>query len=285
MTISPSPESASTDALRNPEAMSEAILALLTRRPGVRALAVVGARAGKDPTRIDRYSDLDLLICCDDDERAALIDAGWCDAIAEPVMVFPRIMTDEVRILFDGLFACELHFLSPAEVAEMSGPCRLGGYLHNGFAIVHDPEALFAGLAARLSPEPEEEPNPGELSSVFWYNLAFCANLILRGDHFRAVMFSHWYLQLWLLELVINTEGYGWEKYVERQLTPEQYAAFAATIGPLTHEGMRDGLLNAMRCYWFFQRQAAPELDPELLERFHRIEAEVVRRFADEPLV
>lgn len=265
-----------------PEIMSQRIIDCLRARPGVRALAIIGSRAGADPSLIDRYSDLDLFVCCDDEERAAIIDASWADAIEPPVLVFPRVMDDEVRILFDHLFDCEVHMISPERARELTGPCTLGNYAVSGFTIVHDPEAIFAELRSRIEREPQEERNMERTSSVFWYNLAFCANLIMRGDLYRVTMFAHFYMQIWLLELLFNMDGDGTEKWIHRKLTPDQYEMFAATIRELTPEGMREGLRAMMRCYWYFQKLGAPDINPESLERYRRIETEVLRRLEEE---
>jgi len=48
-------------------------LAHLSKIEGVSAIALVGSRGARDRTKIDRYSDADFLILCDDKTREYLI--------------------------------------------------------------------------------------------------------------------------------------------------------------------------------------------------------------------
>ncbi len=263
----------------NPDEFIARIAESLAARPGVRGVALVGSRASGDPSRVDAYSDADFLVCCVEKERGLLLDGCWIAPVEAPLLVFPRVVEDEARVLFRDLFACEFHFLTVAEAERASGPCTLGTHLSTGFAILHDPDGLMARLAAKIRPEPPDARDPAAASSVFWYNIAYCANLILRGDLFRASHIANWYLQLFLIDLIYSIEEPDATKYIARKLEPEQYEAVATTIAPLTREGMVTGLRNCMGCYWRLQAIHAPEIDAALLDSFREIEREVLRRF------
>jgi len=252
-------------------------LAHLSKIEGVSAIALVGSRGARDRTKIDRYSDADFLILCDDKTREYLIKNEWIDKIETPQLLFPQVMDDEIRILFSGLFSCELHILTVSQAERLSGPCRLGSYIGEGISIQYDPLGLLSELAGRIQPEPPEERKPEITSAVFWYNVSYCANLIARGDLFRASQFSNWYLQLFLLELIYDIEQPGAAKYVSRKLRPDQYNSLAATVSPLDRERMIEGLKNCMDCYWKFQGENAPEIDPSLLKTYRQIEHEVLQ--------
>ncbi|UCC81198.1 MAG: aminoglycoside 6-adenylyltransferase [Candidatus Zixiibacteriota bacterium] len=249
----------------------------LSKLEGVRAIALVGSRGARDQSKIDRYSDADFLILCDDNTRNYLIKNEWVDKIETPLLLFPQVMDDEIRILFSGLFSCELHILTVSQAERLSGPCKLGSYIDKGLLIQYDPHGLLSELAGRIQPEPPEERKPEITSSVFWYNVAYCANLIARGDLFRASQFSNWYLQLFLLDLLYDIEQPGSAKYVSRKLRPDQYNAMAVTVSPLNRERMIEGLKNCMDCYWKFQSENAPGIDPSLLEVYRQIEHEVLQ--------
>jgi hypothetical protein len=254
------------------------VVASLTGRPGVRALALVGSRAGSDRRRVDRYSDADFLVCCEEDERKRLIAGEWISSVEPPVLVFPRVMEDEVRVLFQGLFACEVHLLTVAQVEQLSGACPVGTHIGAGFRVLYDPDGRFHRLASRVRPAPAEDRDPAIASSAFWYNAAYCANLVRRGDLFRASQIANWYLQLFLLDLFHSVEAPDATKYVARKLEPAQYEALAATVSPLTQEDMAAGLRHCMKCYWQFQAQAAPDIDPALLSSYRRIERDIKER-------
>lgn len=254
------------------------IVECLAKRPGVRAVALVGSRAAGNPELVDQYSDADFLVCCQDDERRPLLSCDWVDSVEKPVLIFPKIMNDEIRVLFSGLFACELHILTLSEIEKLSGPCKLGSQISAGLLIEYDPETILAGLATRVQPEPPDVRNPEISSSVFWYNLVYCANLIMRGDLFRASQFSNWYLQLFLLDLIYSIEEYGAKKYVADKLRPDQYQALAATVSPLDRLSMIDGLKRCMDCYWKFQTELAPDINPEILAAYRCIEREIRER-------
>lgn len=262
----------------DPDRIIRRVVASLSDRPGVRAVALVGSRAGSDPTRIDRYSDADFLVCCDEGERARLVAGEWIASVEPPVLVFPRVMEDETRVLFAGLFACELHLLTAEQAEALSGPCRLGSYLASGFKVFYDPEERFKRLAARVRPEPEEVRDPAVASSAFWYNAAHCANLIRRGDLFRAGRFSNWYLQIFLLDLFFSVEEPDATKHVARKLGRERYEALSATVSRLKQDEMIAGLRRCMKCYWEFQKRTAPDIDPGLLLSYRRIEREIEER-------
>ena len=138
----------------NKESIIARTVSVLAGRPGVRGVALVGSRGSGDLQKIDQYSDADFLICCQDDELASLLKAEWIDTVEQPVLKFPQIMDDEIRVLFRGLFACEFHVITVDQALKLSGPCRLGSYLASGFLIQHDPDSLLAGLANRIQPEP-----------------------------------------------------------------------------------------------------------------------------------
>ena len=241
----------------------------------MRAVSLVVSRAAGNPGLIDQYSDADFLICCQDDELPSLLSCEWVDSVEKPVLIFSRIMKDEIRILFDNLFACEVHILTVGQAEKLSGPCKLGSQIEAGILIEYDPEAILAGLATRIQPEPPDNRNPEISSSVFWYNLVYCANLIMRGDLFRAGRFSNWFLQLFLLDLIYSIEENGATKYVARKLRPDQYEALAATVSPLDRDSMIAGLKRCMECYWKFQSEVAPDIDPASLSAYRRIEREV----------
>ena len=266
----------------DPERIIARVVAHLAGREGVRAIALVGSRGSGDPARIDEFSDADFLVCCTEEERARLVAGDWVRAVEPPLLVFPPVMEDEVRILFEGLFACEIHILTVEQAEALSGPCRLGSHLAQGMKILHDPDGLLARLGARVRPEPEEERDLATASRVFWYNVAYCANLIARGDLFRAGHMANWYLQLFLLSLLRPIEGPDATKRLARKLRADQYEALAATVSPLTREGMAAGLDRCMRTYWRFQAEAAPEMDPALLAAFRRIEERVRARLGGE---
>ncbi len=255
------------------------VVASLIRRPGVRGIALVGSRAQPDRSRVDQYADADFLVCCEDGERERLIAGDWIPGVGPPVLVFPRIMTDEIRVLFQDLFACELHILTLTELEHLTGPCRVGSYIASGFSVLHDPDGHLTRLVSRVRPEAAEDRNPAVASSAFWYDIAYCANLILRGDLFRAGQFTNWYLQLFLLDLFFSIEEPDATKYVARKLPPEQYAALAGTVSPLTRESMIAGLRRCMRCYWQFQSRVCPDIDPALLSAYRVIQEEIERRF------
>lgn len=256
------------------------VVASLTGRPGVRGLALVGSRAHPDRSRVDRYSDADFLVCCEDEERERLLAGDWIPPVGPPVLVFPRVMEDETRVLFQDLFACELHILTLTELGRLEGPCRLGSYLASGLRVLHDPDGHLSRLASRVRPEPQEARDPAVASSAFWYDAAYCANLILRGDLFRAGQFTNWYLQLFLLDLFFSIEEPDATKYVERKLSRADYEALAATVSPLVRERMIAGLRRCMECYWEFQRRTCPDLDPALLASYRVIQREIEGRFA-----
>jgi hypothetical protein len=261
-----------------PDRIIPRVVAGLSTRPGVRAVALIGSRGSSDPARVDPYSDADFLVCCDEEERARLIAGDWIAAVGPPVLVFPAVMEDESRVLFEGLFACELHLLTTAQAEALSGPCRIGSYLASGFKILYDPEERFGRLAARVRPQPEEARDRAVASSAFWYNAAYCANLIRRGDLFRASRISNWYLQLFLLDLFYSVEEPDATKYVARKLAREPYEALAATVSRLNRDEMIAGLRRCMKCYWEFQRRIAPDIDPGLLLSYRRIEREIEER-------
>lgn len=252
-------------------------VAHLSDMEGVHAIALVGSRGARDLSGIDQYSDADFLILCDDKTRDYLIKNQWIDKIEKPVLLFPQIMDDEIRILFSGLFSCELHILTASQAERLSGPCKLGSYLGEGLLIQYDPHGLISDLAGRIQPESPEERKPEITSSVFWYNVAYSANLIARGDLFRAIQFSNWYLQLFLLDLLYDIEQPGSGKYVSRKLRPDQYKALAVTVSPLNRERMIAGLKRCMDCYWKFQSENAPGIDSSLLSAYRQIEHEVVQ--------
>lgn len=252
----------------------------LSARRGVRGIALVGSRAHPDRSRVDPYSDADFLVCCEDDERPRLLSADWVSGVEAPVLIFPPVVDDEMRILFQDLFACELHILTLTELERLSGPCRVGSYLASAFSVLYDPDGHLGRLHSRVQPEPPESRDPSVASSAFWYDAAYCANLILRGDLFRAGQFTNWYLQLFLLDLFFSIEEPDATKYVARKLRPEQYEALAGTVSPLTRECMIGGLRRCMWCYWQFQRELYPNLDPALLASYRVIEQEIERRFA-----
>lgn len=255
------------------------VVASLSGRPGVRGIALVGSRAHPDRSRVDQYSDADFLVCCEDDERERLLAGDWLLLVGPPVLIFPRIMEDEMRVLFQDLFACELHILTLAELERLTGPCRIGSYIGSAFAVLHDPDGYLSRLAARVQPEPVEDRNPAVTSSVFWYDTAYCANLILRGDLFRASQFTNWYLQLFLLELFFSIEEPDATKYVAQKLHPAQFEALAGTVTYLTRESMIIGLRRSMKCYWQFQNHVCPDIDPVLLSSYRSIEQEIEQRF------
>jgi hypothetical protein len=252
-------------------------VAHLSDMEGVDAIALVGSRGARDLSGIDQYSDADFLIVCDDKTRGYLIKNQWIDKIESPVLLFPQVMDDEIRILFSGLFLCEFHILTASQAEKLSGQCRLGSYFNKGLLIKYDPRGLLSGLAGRIQPESPDERIPEITSSVFWYNVAYCANLIARGDLFRASQFSNWYLQLFLLELLYDIEQPGSAKYVSRKLRPDQYNALAVTVSPLNRERMIEGLKNCMDCYWKFQGENAPGIDPSLLAVYRQIEFEALQ--------
>ncbi len=258
------------------EMMISKVVAYLSAKDGVHAIALVGSRGATDTSRIDRYSDADFLVLCDDKTRADIIHSRWVDEIESPLLVFPRIMDDEIRILFSDLFACEFHLLTLAQVEQLAGPCRLGSYFRAGLMIRYDPQGTLSELSARIQSEPLDDRNPEITSSVFWYDVAYCANLIARGDLFRASQFSNWYLQLFLLNLLVDIEQPGSKKFISRKLSPDQYEALAATVSPLNRERMIAGLRYCMKCYWKFQRENAPGIDPNMLSTYRRIECEVL---------
>jgi len=62
---------------------------------------------------------------------------------------------------------------------------------------------------------------------------------------------------------------------VARKLRPDQYEALAATVSPLDRDRMIAGLKRCMDCYWKFQSEVAPDIDPASLSAYRRIEREV----------
>ncbi len=263
-----------------PDVIIGRVVDTLSSRPGVRGIALVGSRGGVEPDRVDQYSDADFLVCCQEGEHARLLTEDWIRLVGPPVLVFPRVMDDEIRVLFPGLFACELHLLTIAQLEQLSGPCRIGSYIESGFRILHDPDGHFSRLASRVRPEPGGDRDPAVASSAFWYNVAYSANLILRGDLFRASQFTNWYLQLFLLDLPYSIEEPDATKYVAQKVHPAQYEALACTFAPLTRDSMIAGLRRLMSCYWQFQAHVAPDIDPALLASYREIEREVGRRLS-----
>jgi predicted nucleotidyltransferase len=268
--------------MTEPDRIIEEIVARLAARPGVRGVALVGSRASADPARADRFSDADFLVCCDDDERRRLLACDWFGPRAAPVLVFPRLMENECRVLFADLFACDIHFIGVETALRLSGPCELGARIVPAFAIRHDPDGLLRGLAERVQPTPPEPRDPATTSSVFWFDLAYCANLVARGDLFRASAFANRYLQLFLLDLLVPIDGPDDVKNVAGKIRRDQYDAIAATVSRLTPSEMREGLRRCMDCYWRLQRESAGEIDPRTLDVFRRIQKDV-ERLLDEP--
>ncbi len=265
-----------------PERIISRLVVHLAARPGVRGVALVGSRGSGDPRRIDEHSDADFLVCCADGELAALLNGDWIAAAEPPLQLFPPLMKDEIRVLFDGLFACDVHLLTVSQAEALAGPCALGSHFTCGLSILHDPDGVLARLAERVRREPPEPRDPETTSAVFWHDLAYCAHLVLRGDLLRAAHFSNWYLQILLLDLVHPTDEPDALKYVERKIRPEQYRALAATVAPLVRTEMAAALRRCMRCYWRLQRDAAPGLDPAKLATYRRIEEQVEGLLATE---
>ncbi len=262
----------------SPEQVIDGVKSVLSARPGTLGLALVGSRASGDPTRIDRWSDADFLVLCTEEERECLIAEDWPHEVGDVVMVFPRIMTDELRVLFDGCFMIDVHLITVAEAEELRGPCELGEHLAPGVEVLYDQRGLMAELTTRVQPPPPEPHQPHVGAAVFWFNLAYCAGLVERGDLFRAAHFTNWYLQLFLLGLLRPIETAEDTKWLTRKLPPDEYQALAACFSPLEQCAMARGLLACLDCFWMFADRLDEPLSTDQIVSFRRIEADVVPR-------
>jgi len=263
---------------------AEAIISRVTARllsfKHVRGIALTGSRGRGEG--VDEYSAADFLVCVAEDGTEEMTKGAWLGEIGEPELVFPPVVPRGIRVFYSGFFDCDFHFYTPAELEDAKGECGLGTYVAAGFRILHDPAGILGAMSSRVRPEPDElDEGPFELNaSAFWFNMAWCAKQIRRGDLFRAYRFTNWWLQQFLLGMI---ERYtpvpgDKDKRVAARLNPDHYRRLAETLGPLDRESMIAGLKKCAECFWVVQREFAPDLNRELLQRYRNVERFVVGR-------
>ncbi len=259
---------------KTPEEIIARVVEHFRSFPQVSGIALVGSRGRGE--KVDQYSDADFLICVAEDGLQELTKGAWIGDIEKPILVFPLTMPREVRVFYSGFFDCDFHFYTPVELADAKGACPLGTYVAAGLKILYDPKLILQALAGRVQPEEDErDAGPFEINaSVFWFNMAWTAKQIQRGDLFRAYRFSNWWLQQMLLELMERYTPVPGDKnkYLRERLRSDYFRYLTDTFGPMDREAMIAGLKKCAECFWIVQGELAPDLDKGLLDQYRTVE-------------
>ena len=238
----------------------------------VKGIALVGSRGSGE--HVDQYSDADFMICIEEEELAEVMKGDWIEKIDQPIIRFPLVLPKEVRVFYQNFFDCDFHFYTPQDLEQAEGECQLGVYINAGFKILYDPEGLLADVRDRVSPEPDDEGAFEITASVFWFNMAYTAKQVLRGDMFRAYRFANWWLQrmlLGLMERYAPIPGNKLKNLGER-LKPEYFQALKESFGPMDRKEMLDNLKKCAQTFWMIQKEICPDIDQELLEEYRQVD-------------
>lgn len=261
----------------------ENVVRVLRGHDYIRGIALTGSRGNDDKSIVDRYSDADFIICCKNENFNEFMKGNWIERIKPSILIFPMIMKNEIRVLYEGFMNCDFHIYNYKELNELTGECKLGDYISCGFRILYDPDSILEKLAENINPcEHEVEENEFEIvSGVFWHNVFYCACLIMRGDLHRAYFMSNKYLQEYLLSMIYDTDSPDSDKCLEKKISTDCYEKIVRCYSALTRKDMIQGLKNCMDCYWYFQKKVNPGYDENKLRSFKMIENEIIRMFGE----
>lgn len=256
------------------------IINFFETKEGVRGIALTGSLGSRDSTRIDKNSDADFMFCVKEEYFDEIMKGEWIEKVSPSILIFPMVMKDEIRVLYDGFRNCDFHFYTDVQLASLEGECKIGNYIASGFKILLDSDDILENLANRVRPEKEKvDENEQEIvSGAFWHNLFFCVGLIERDDLYRVYPMTNYYLQTFLLGLFYNLDARDATKYIKRKIPQDCYEQILKCYTAFDRKQIAKGLLNCMNTYWYFQNKFAPNLSPELLERYKKIEVEATKR-------
>ncbi|MBA3603524.1 MAG: aminoglycoside 6-adenylyltransferase [Parachlamydiaceae bacterium] len=187
--------------------MLEKIVEWGKKEDAVRALILLGSRAGRQP--VDNFSDYDLSVFCNADESYTKSES-WLTQFGNVLVcikekVFYKEKTFLSRlVIFEGGIKVDFSFLSLDVLDQVARSSSLPDDYNLGYKILLDKE----DRAARMLPPQFElkavKPSEEEFHEVikeFWFEVYHVGVYLKRGDLW-SVKFRSWAAQSFLLRMI-----------------------------------------------------------------------------------
>jgi aminoglycoside 6-adenylyltransferase len=161
-------------------------------RDDIRLVLLVGSRARADHPA-DEYSDLDLVVYCQDPDRY-LTDVHWIEDMGTVWVAIPFDRGDgfpEHLIVYEGGYKVDVAFFSIDKLDQLLNGDHYPVLYRRGFQILSDKDNFAENLRAlTFAPLPAAKPDEATFNSLvhsFWYEASQMVKWIRRRELWVAI--------------------------------------------------------------------------------------------------
>ncbi len=240
------------------EAMIEKVRELCGQDERVAAALMYGSFAQGEG---DQYSDVEFYLFFRDEALDEVNEEEWVARIS-PVGLYYVNEFGNGTAIFENLVRGEFHFEKASNVGLVAG-WRSARFTSPESAVLLDRDGELSRLVNRRADCPPDEDTPEQArflchSLINWTLMG--ANLLMRGEHARALVFLS-LVHVHLLRAARLAEGStaNWlspSRRLEEDVSAATYARFRACTAAVE----ADGLARAYRCTWEWGRELMDEL-------------------------